>query len=135
MRIGMVVPVPYVPGEQARWSQLAHRYIPLAHAEAQARRGHEVHLFFDGPPRRVDWAPGVTVHVSSGVLPAFRGALRSPHLVQAALRSSIDVLHLHHLLNLESLWPLRAAGLPVFAEYHGGAPPKWQLRRRLLRRA
>lgn len=135
LTLAMVVPVPHIAGERGRWSELAHRYIPLAHAEAQARRGHQVHLYFDGPRETVPWAQRVTVHVSRGHLPSVRGALRSPHLVQAALRNEPDVLHLHHLLNLESLWFAARSPVRVFAEYHGGAPPQVHVRRALIRRA
>lgn len=133
MKIAMVVPVAAVEGEPARWPTLAHRYIPLAHAHAQAARGEQVHVFFDGPPRTLTPHPGVTVHVCSGRLPRPRGALRSPHLVQAAARLRPDVLHLHHLLALENLAAAVALHPCVFAEFHGGAPPRWSLKRAALR--
>ncbi len=135
LRIAMVVPVPFMQGERAQWSQLAHRYIPLAHARAQAEAGHEVHLFFDGPKARLDGADGVTVHVQAGILPTRQGSLTSIHLVKAALRLKPDVLHLHHLMNLENLGAASRFSGRVFAEYHGGSPSRWWVRRRLARLA
>lgn len=131
----MVVPVPFMEGERAHWSRLAHRYIPLAHAKAQADLGHEVHLFFDGPKGQQAWGEGVTVHTRPTVVPTHRGNLRSIHLVQAALRSRPDVLHLHHLMNVENLCAASRYSGPVFAEFHGGSPSRWWARRRLARAA
>lgn len=134
LRIAIVVPVAAAPDEAGRYHALAHRYVPLGHAEALARRGHEVHVFFDGPPRTFEPAPRVTVHVRSGRLPTVRGRVVGPHLVQAALRTSPDVLHLHHLLAVENLWAATSGPAPVFAEYHGGAAPRLWPKRRVLRR-
>lgn len=132
MRIAVVVAVPHLPGEEGRWAELTHRDVPLRHASHLAALGHEVHVFFDGPPRVVGEA-GFTVHVEAGPLPALGAVLWSPHLVHAARAVRPDVLHLHHLLAVENVAAaVRGLVCPVFAEFHGGTPPRRWARRRLL---
>lgn len=146
LRIAIVVPVAYEPGEETRWSTLAHRYIPLLHAQHLAERGHEVHVFFDGPERVVRPAPSVlddfasacveprfTIHVLSSRVPAFGGVVRSTHLVRAAGAVRPDVLHLHNLFAAENVAAAVLLPCPVFAEFHGGQASRFALRRALLR--
>lgn len=132
MRIALVVAVPHLEGEADRWEELAHRAVPLRHARALASLGHEVHLFFDGPPR-VEARGGFTVHVEACPWPGRGPARFSPHLVSAAAAVRPHVLHLHHLLAVESaVAAVRRAGCPVFAEFHGGTPPRRWARRAAL---
>lgn len=132
MRVALVVAVPHLPGEEGRWPELTHRDVPLRHASHLASLGHEVHVFFDGPPRVVGEA-GFTVHVEAGPLPALGAVLWSPHLIRAARAVRPDVLHLHHLLAVENVAAaVRGLECPVFAEFHGGTPPRRWARRRLL---
>lgn len=146
LRIAIVVPVAHRPGEEERWSTLAHRSIPLLHAQHLADRGHEVHLFFDGPPRvglppadvldalvGPRTGPRFTVHVVSSRVRIPGVVVKTPHLVGAAGAVRPDVLHLHHLLAAENVAAATLLACPVFAEFHGGAPSRYTPRRALLR--
>jgi glycosyltransferase involved in cell wall biosynthesis len=108
---------------------LLHRHrFNVAQAAALAATGAEVDLFLDAPfSRELRPAAGLTIHLVAS------GAKRSV-LVQRALSTQPDVLHLFHLLDLRTLALLAAARVRAFGEYNGGMVPRG-LRRIVLRAA
>lgn len=103
----------------------------LAHAQALAREGAEVHLLL--PATKADLRVEGGVHLHRIRVP--RSALLPLPLLPALRRIRPDVVHLFHFRHLPTVAALTQVHPRVFGEYNGGDAPRSEWKRRLLARA